>query len=170
MRQEQQRKMTKILFIIYVIILTWVILFKMQTDFSVMFQMRFRSINLIPFQGSVIVNGKVELSEIILNIVAFLPVGIYVAMLKEDWNIIQKAAPAFFISLAFEAAQYMFGIGASDITDLLGNTLGGVIGIFVYFLLSKMFKKNAMKIVNILACIGTVLLTGLLALLIIANL
>lgn len=170
MEQKQQQKMIKALFAVYLIILTWVILFKMQTDVSEMFRMRFRSINLIPFRGSAIVNGRVDLSEIVLNILAFVPVGVYVAMLKEDWNVIQKAAPACFISLAYETAQYVLGVGASDITDLLGNTLGGVIGVFVYFLLSKMFKQHTKKIVSILAAVGTGFLAGMLAILMIANL
>ena len=49
-----------------------------------------RSVNLIPFMGSVIVNGRIDISEIINNILVFIPVGIYVCMLKKDWSILKK--------------------------------------------------------------------------------
>lgn len=38
----------------------------------------------------------------------------------------------FSVTLLYEVVQYIFAIGASDITDLLGNTLGGVIGIALF--------------------------------------
>ncbi len=89
--------------------------------------------------------------------------------MKTEWGFLKKAAPAFFTSLAFEILQFIFGIGASDITDLLGNTLGGMAGILLFLLLSKLFKGNTIKLINILAAIGTVLMVGLITLLIVAN-
>ncbi|MGR5961227.1 VanZ family protein [Bacillus cereus] len=58
--------------------------------------------------------------------------------------------------MAFEAIQFIFAIGRSDITDVLDNTLGGVIGIGIYALLFKIFKNRTVKVVNILALVVTV--------------
>ena len=42
-------------------------------------------------------------------------------------------------------------------------------GILIYWLLSKLLKDNTIKAVNILAVIGTVLLTALMGVLIVFN-
>ncbi|MFL8709297.1 VanZ family protein [Clostridioides sp. GD02377] len=168
--KARKYNITKGLFIVYIIILTWIILFKMQFDISSLEAMNLRSINLVPFAGSLIVNNRVDISEIILNVVVFAPFGIYLCMLKGEWGFIKKVVPIFLASLVFETLQYIFAIGASDITDLIGNTLGGIIGIAVFVLLSKIFKGKAIKIINILALIVTVVVILFLGLLIITNL
>ncbi|HBE9317395.1 TPA: glycopeptide resistance protein VanZ1 [Clostridioides difficile] len=168
--KSRKHSITKGLFIVYIIVLTWIILFKLQFDISSLETMNLRSINLVPFAGSLIINNRVDISEIILNVVIFVPFGIYVCMLKEKWSFIKKVIPIFITSLAFETLQYIFALGASDITDLIGNTLGGIIGIAVFMLLSKIFKNNAIKIINVLALIVTIIVVLFLGLVIFANL
>lgn len=168
--KSRKHNITKGLFIVYIIILTWIILFKLQFDISSLETMNLRSINLVPFTGSLIINDRVDISEIILNVAIFVPFGIYVCMLKEEWSFIKKVIPIFITSLAFETLQYIFALGASDITDLIGNTLGGIIGIAVFMLLSKIFKNNTIKIINVLALIVTIIVVLFLGLVIFANL
>lgn len=168
--KSRKHNITKGLFIVYIIILTWIILFKLQFDISSLETMNLRSINLVPFAGSLIINNRVDISEIILNVAIFVPFGIYVCMLKEEWSFIKKVIPIFITSLAFETFQYIFALGASDITDLIGNTLGGIIGIAVFMLLSKIFKNNTIKIINVLALIVTIIVVLFLGLVIFANL
>lgn len=167
---KQNRKLTKVLLMVYLLALTWIILFKLQVDFSNLRDMNYRSVNLIPFAGSVIVNGRVNVSEILLNIAAFVPFGIYVSMLKPDGGFWKKVFPIFCVSLFYEVMQYILAIGGSDITDLIGNTLGGAVGIGVFAVLYRLFGKKVIKILNILATIGTVAAVAFLALLVIANL
>ena len=167
MKNSRQRNLTRILFAVYILILIWIVLFKM--SFSIDELYKNRSINIIPFMGSVIVNGKIDTSEIINNIIVFIPVGIYVCMLKKDWSILKKISVGFFISLGIEVLQFVLAIGATDITDLIGNTLGGIIGIGVFYLFSKVFKNKTNKIINILASIATILLIGLISILVLAN-
>ena len=75
------------------------------------------------------------------------------------------------MSLSYEIIQYIFAIGASDITDLIGNTLGGICGIFVYMIIRCLFKndKKINKILNILASIGTVIVVFALMILVVVN-
>ena len=56
---KQNRKLTKVLLMVYLLALTWIILFKLQMDFSNLRDMNYRSVNLIPFAGSGIVNDRV---------------------------------------------------------------------------------------------------------------
>ena len=88
---KQNRKLTKVLLMVYLLALTWIILFKLQMDFSNLRDMNYRSVNLIPFAGSGIVNDRVDVSEILLNVAAFVPFGIYVSMLKPDGVFCQTA-------------------------------------------------------------------------------
>ena len=106
---------------------------------------------------------------IIYNAVAFIPVGVYVAMLGSGWSFWKKILPAAGISLIYEILQYAFAIGATDITDLINNTIGGIVGILITMLFSMMLKERAYKVLNILAAIGTVLVVGLLTMLSVVN-
>ena len=167
MENKKQRNLTMMLFIIYFCILIWIILFKMSFSFDELYGSR--SINIIPFLGSIIVNGKLYINEIINNILVFVPVGIYTCMLKEEWPIYKKVSVAFFISLAVEVLQFILAIGATDVTDLIGNTIGGVIGIGIFYLFTKILKNKAINILNILASIATVGLVSLLSILLLVN-
>lgn len=168
-RKTGSKNVTLGLLIVYLIVLTWIIVFKMQIDIGALRQMDLRSINLIPFAGSAIVNGKVEESEILLNIAVFIPFGIYLSMVDSNIHFIMKVLPIFAVSLMYEVMQYCFAIGASDITDLLGNTLGGIIGIGIFAACSKILGEKTVRILNILAAAGTAVTVAFLALLIAAN-
>ena len=167
MKNNRQRNLTKILFAIYFLILVWILLFKMSFSLDELYKSR--SINLILFMGSVVVNGRIYINEIIDNILVFIPLGIYICMLKEDWSILRKISVGFFISLGIEVLQFILAIGATDITDLLGNTLGCILGIGVFYLFSKVFKNKTNKIINILALIVTILLVSMISILLLAN-
>ena len=67
----------------------------------------------------------------------------------------------------FEALQFIFRVGAFDITDIITNTLGGIIGLMIFKAIEKVFKNSvkAQKFINIIAAIGTVLMISLLLLL-----
>lgn len=166
-KQQSKGALTKLLLAIYVIILTWIIIFKMQ--FSMEYLPYIRSINLIPFAESVIVNGKIYLKEILYNLIVFIPVGIYIAILWKDKKIYQKILPILLLTLTYESLQYILHIGASDITDILMNSLGGILGIVFINFLYKIFKNNN-KVDKALIILATICTLLLLITLIIVNL
>ena len=157
----------KILFFVYLAALVWIIVFKLQ--FSIDHIDRVRSMNLIPFKGATIVNHGIDRSEIVNNVIIFVPFGIYMKMLKPDWTFWKNALVFVCVSLLFEIVQYAFAIGRSDITDMIENTLGGCIGIFVYNIFRGIFKEKVNKIFGILASIGTVFMLLLLVVTILSN-
>ncbi|MFU0825927.1 MAG: hypothetical protein ACFWTJ_00010 [Lachnoclostridium sp.] len=73
MEGNRHRNLTRILFAVYILMLVWILLFKMSFSMDELYKNR--SINIIPFMSSVIANGRVDISEIINNIVVFIPVG-----------------------------------------------------------------------------------------------
>ena len=157
-------KVTTVLFIIYLIALFWILLFKLGVRFSYMGN---RSVNLIPFSEPLILNGKIDVGEIILNVVIFVPLGIYAGVLFKRWTFGTKLFFFFLISLMFEGLQFILRVGAFDITDIITNTLGGIIGLMIFKAIEKAFKNSfkAQKFINIIAAIGTVLTILLLLLL-----
>lgn len=156
MKSEKRNTLTIILFVVYMLLLTGVILFKLPF-YSEKLSDGIRVINPIPFQGSFDENGVIILREIIDNILLFIPLGIYICMLKSERSFMKKVLPIICLTIAFEAIQFVFAIGRSDITDVLGNTLGGIIGIGMSAILFKVFKNRTVKIVNMPALVLTIL-------------
>lgn len=154
--KKHQKLMSKILFLIYLILLAWIILMKTEFSFDQIYRMQ--STNFVPFEGTAVYNNQLHYQEIYLNVLIFVPFGIYLSMLKPDWSIIKKVIPIFLVSLSFESLQYIFAIGASDITDLLGNTLGGIIGVVFYLIIYKLMKCKIKtdRFMNLLASLGTI--------------
>ncbi|MEA4994841.1 hypothetical protein SDC9_72892 [bioreactor metagenome] len=155
MKSEKRNTLTIILFVVYMLLLTGVILFKLPF-YSEKLSDGIRVINLIPLQGSFDENGAIILREIIDNILLFIPLGIYICMLKSERSFMKKVLPIICLTIAFEVIQFVFAIGRSDITDVLGNTLGGIIGIGIYALLFKIFNSRTVKVVNVFALAVTV--------------
>ena len=154
-KPEKRNTLTLVLLAIYLLALAWLILFKLQFSIAVMEEGRVA--NLIPFLGSFDYNGVIRFGEIRNNILAFIPLGIYICMLKSEWSFVKKVLAAVVLTLAFETTQFIFAIGRADITDVLSNTLGGVIGIGGYALLFRLMKGKTNKVLNVLAAVLTAL-------------
>jgi glycopeptide antibiotics resistance protein len=156
---NRSNRLTTLLFIIYLIALYWILLLKLGVRFSYMEE---RRTNLVPFSEGVILT-----SENILNLVIFIPLGIYTGILFRKWIFGKKLLFVLLFSLLVEGLQYILRIGAFDITDIITNTLGGITGLIILKGLEKAFNNNfkAQKFINIIALIGTALIIVLLVLL-----
>lgn len=167
---SKTNKLTKILFTIYLVALFWIIIFKFDIPFSNLGYMR--SVNLIPFSESLIINGKLDFREMVMNAVIFIPLGIYVEALFNKYTIGRKLFFMFLISFICEVSQFILGVGASDITDIINNVLGGIIGLVIYKGIVKMMKSGvkAQRFINVIAAIGTISMILLLSILVIYNL
>lgn len=153
-------KLTNVLFVIYLIALFWIVLFKLGVRFS---YMENREVNLIPFS----LNGKIDFGGLIMNVVIFVPLGMYAGILFERWSVGKKLSFFFLMSFMFEALQFIFKIGAFDMTDLITNTLGGIIGLMLFEAIRLAFKSSvkAQKFINVMASMATVIMIVLLFLL-----
>lgn len=92
---------------------------------------------LIPFLD--MINGPMDTA---LNVVLFIPFGFFLSLMYRRYNCISKIAlTGFLFSAAIEIIQ-MFGRGATDINDLITNTVGACLGYYIYKLLSKLIQKE----------------------------
>ncbi|MES2797925.1 MAG: VanZ family protein [Bacteroidota bacterium] len=153
---DGKNKLTISLFVIYLIALVWILLFKLGAQFS---YIENREVNFIPF-GTTLLNGKIDFIETFMNIVIFIPLGIYNGIFLKGWAWKRKIFFFFLISLVFEAIQFIFKLGAFDITDTITNTFGGTIGLILFITIEKGLKNSskAQKLINIVATIGTFLM------------
>ncbi len=152
-----------ILLAVYSAALTWIILFKMAVRLDDVGFGTVRAWNLIPFRYSE--ETSFHLTEVLENVIAFVPLGVYLGMLKTGaWKAILIGAAA---SVTLEALQFALGIGAADVTDVITNTAGTAIGVGIYLLLTRIFKNREKldKTLVIVCGAATVVMIGLIRLL-----
>ena len=71
--------------------------------------------------------------NIILNILLFVPLGVFLPLYTKKIDKIYIITPiGFFITLIIEIIQYSTGYGIFEIADLLNNTIGVIIGYGLY--------------------------------------
>lgn len=141
MSNSQQSKGIIAVFIFYMVLLSWVVLFKMQ--FSLADLSTTRQINLIPFYYDEETSGHVR--EIIDNVLIFIPFGIYMRMAFRKLPVGTTILIIALTSLVFETLQFVLSIGASDVTDIIANTMGAAFGIALYALLARIAKSSAVR-------------------------
>ena len=93
-------------------------------------------INLVPFVNLLDYESK---SDLLLNIIGnfamFIPTGILTPLIYKKINSLGKVVlTGFLISLVIELIQLPFAVRASDVDDLILNTLGCLTGYGIYAL------------------------------------
>ena len=125
------KALSRTIFAAYLLMLLWLVLFKFSYDpVGVLRGHQTRGLNLIPFT-------RAHNGEMISNLVAFIPFGVMLGVNFKQVAFRYKIAAVFAFSLAVEILQYALAIGVADITDVIINTLGGLIGLALYAAASK---------------------------------
>src|SRR6202035_437797 len=78
------------------------------------------------------------------NVLVFIPFGLLLAINFKRLDLWRKLLVVFVFSLTAEVIQYIFAIGASDITDVITNTLGGLLGLLVYDVGSRHIRHESL--------------------------
>lgn len=101
--------------------------------------------NFIPFRDYIQNYGGAT-REIILNVIMMIPFGFLYPMIKRT-GIFRTVATSFLFSLAIETCQLagvLFGSSnyrSFDVTDLMTNTFGGLIGYLIYICLQPLIGR-----------------------------
>ena len=167
--KEKQKFFVPVLFLIYLALLVWIILFKLQFNINDLDTVR--SINLIPFYYDKEIGTAFHLKEVLENLLIFVPMGIYLQMLLPKCRFHGKLIIIAGTSLLLEGAQYVLAIGRSDITDVLTNTVGGLLGPAVYSMVVRLIgnREKANRMFSVLAGRVSVAVIGLLGFILYAN-
>jgi glycopeptide antibiotics resistance protein len=146
------------LFALYLVILLWLVLFKLKVNISSVFDHHHRSLNLLPFAAPSRVHGEIGFGEMIYNCLFFIPFGLLLDVNFKKIGFLPKLAFIMFFSISVEIIQYIFAIGVTDITDVITNTLGGFIGLTLYSLFNKYIHSNKLdRTINIIGAVIFVL-------------
>lgn len=106
------------------------------------------NLNLIPFNFNIYGNNKIALIVIIGNLVLLSPIAIFLPIInqKKFKSIKKILLISFLISLSIEVTQFitvMVGISdiirVSDINDIILNTVGSILGYYIYKNLLRKF-------------------------------
>ncbi len=139
-----------ILFILYIICLINIFLFKMSIPPKTGL---YDEINLIPFYGE---NFKIFSS--IIHLIAFIPFGIYLGLISKRKSS-ESVAIGFIFIIILETSKHILGTGVLDITNIITNTLGVYLGRISYRLTTKVMDKDSLdKVIIITASICTLCL------------
>lgn len=81
--------------------------------------------------------------NVVMNVAAFAPFGFFLPIISTRHK---KFISVFLLSLeltlAIESLQLFFKVGIFDVDDIIMNTLGGVIGYLVYYIVRNMERKR----------------------------
>lgn len=144
--KKKRRLVTGFLFLAYFIVLFYFLFFseKMGRTYSE----RTYHYNLVPLKeiGRFIMHAdvlgmKAVLLNIVGNVVAFIPFGVFVPMYttrgKRLW---MTTYYSFELSLFVEVLQLITKVGSFDVDDMILNTLGGILGYLIYQFAVHIFR------------------------------
>lgn len=87
--------------------------------------------------------------DTVLNIILFVPMGLFLPILYEKYDKLGKIALlGFLLSLSVEIVQ-LFGFGATDINDLITNTVGACLGYGLYKQLVKAIPASTIEQIRV---------------------
>jgi glycopeptide antibiotics resistance protein len=149
------RRVTIVAFVVYLALLSWIILWKLQPPY--VGSGALRGIKLVPYLGAG-GDGGSALLEILFNAILFIPFGVFLGLLARSWRWWMCLVVLVGTSVVFEMTQFVLAIGHSDITDVINNTLGGLIGLGLLGLARRRSKERADAVVATVLLIATCIL------------
>ena len=141
---QRGRRVLTLLFWIYILVLLRITVFR--EDFSFDHMTENGNVNpelftaYIPFLRGGFIGLFIYL--FVGNIVWFIPLGGYLLWKHEKCTVLQAAIIGFLLSLVIETSQYIFGVGVTELDDLVLNTTGTLIGALAMRLLQKLKRGN----------------------------
>jgi glycopeptide antibiotics resistance protein len=134
----------KLVFAIYLFTLLWLVLFKFSYDMPAVLGIHIQSLNFNPLTAF----SQGNMREAAENLIVFVPFGLLLGICFKQWSFRRMLTIIFAVSLAVEVAQFVLAIGRTDITDLIMNTGGGLVGLLLYKLGTKHADSKKLDLVT----------------------
>ena len=130
---------------IYLSFVLYFTLMPIITSLPFIFNHPYTPMNLVPFIDVTFGRGDFT-RQLGLNIIMTIPFGFLLPLMKkENTKLLRVVFYTFLLSLGIEILQPLInGIRSSDITDIITNVTGGIIGYIMYLI----FKPLTTKILN----------------------
>ena len=154
---------SKILFISYTIIFIWIVIFKcsLVDDLKITHQ----NISRLSLYERLLNTSEIEsliyriqtgeylhrsILEPFLNIVIFVPIGMYVTYFQRKKSIFNTYITSLILSLSIELIQFATMIGGFSYLDLITNVIGGILGYFAYRII---YRETRIRILNAISIV-----------------
>jgi glycopeptide antibiotics resistance protein len=130
---------------IYIVMVLFVTLMPFPIPFGATNNLFIETANVIPFRDLAL-NYDGAVREIILNVIMMMPFGFLYPIIRKK-GILITIVLVFFFSLFIESSQLLSAWWGSlysrsfDVTDLITNTFGGLIGYLIYIALKPVINK-----------------------------
>jgi len=140
------------LFVVYLVVLVWTVLWKLEVPWTGGDTM----VKLVPFVAAGGAGASAPV-EVVANLVLFVPLGIYLGLLAPRWPWWAAAGTIAGASVALEVTQYVLAVGRSDTTDVIVNTVGGLVGLGLLALARHTLAARTATVMTQICSIATVL-------------
>lgn len=130
---------------IYLSFVLYFTLMPIITSLLFIFNHPYDSMNFVPFID--VLNNRGDFfRQVVLNVIMTIPFGFLVPLVKnENVKLLKIIIYTFLLSLSIELLQPLInGSRSADITDLITNVIGGIIGYIIYLI----FKPLIVRILN----------------------
>ncbi|KGN37562.1 VanZ family protein [Knoellia subterranea] len=122
----RRRRLLVATFAVHLALLTWIVLWKLEVPHV---GSGGRHLKLVPFVAG---DGYAASAprEVLANVALFVPFGLWVAALtRRRWWL--GLAGAALMSAGLEVAQWVLAVGSTDISDVIANSGGAVVGLLL---------------------------------------
>lgn len=126
-RSGRRRGILIVVFVVYLALLAWVVLWKLEIPWIGEAALLPRPIKLVPFVASGDAGASMP-AEVVINLVIFVPFGLFVGALAPKTTWWRTGLLALAVSLVLETVQHVISTGSFDTTDLIVNAAGALIG------------------------------------------
>ena len=144
-----------VLFVVYLVLLAWAVVWKLDTPYVGAAALLPRPIKLIPFVPSAAAGGSAPL-EVVANVLLFVPFGLYLWLVAPTWHWWKWTGVLVVASLILETTQHLLSTGTFDTTDIIVNTAGGLVGIGLLTLARRRLGARTVVVMTRVLLIGTV--------------
>lgn len=96
--------------------------------------------NIIPF-----VNAVADYRNAFLNVILFMPFGVFLPILFKEFRVCKRTILTGVLSSLMVETTQLFTFRATDINDLITNTIGMMIGYYIGKLITKNFAIHTMQ-------------------------
>ena len=138
--QGKRRLIVNSLMYLYISLVLYVTLMPVIASLPDLFNHPYSPMNRMPFDDYIFGRGD-ALRQIILNIIMMMPFGFLLPLVKKQ-NLVSCIFWTFLLSLGIELIQPLInGSRSGDITDIITNTTGGLLGYLLHSLLRPFIRK-----------------------------
>lgn len=137
---KYRKKITIFLFVAYSVFIVYYTLLSRNVGETHRIELRFMWAYQEIFEGDPA--WKEDIWYNIGNIVFFVPFGFFYP--KQNWKAILISGSVF--SLLIEVIQYVGCLGLCELDDLICNSLGALIGFWIYQLAKKIYQKIMLRV------------------------